>query len=38
MFMLGVLFLVNLVALIIGSLKALWDDMDYDKYDEGDFE
>jgi hypothetical protein len=38
MFILGVLLLVNLVAMILFSLKALWDDRDYDKDNNGDFE
>lgn len=37
MFMLGVILLANLGALILFSLKALWDDRNYDKDDEGDF-
>jgi hypothetical protein len=38
MFILGVILLVNLVAMILFSLKALWDDRDYDKDNNGDFE
>ncbi len=37
MFMLGVILLANLGAVILFSLKALWDDRDYDE-DNGDFE
>ncbi len=37
MFMLGVILLANLGAVILFSLKALWDDRDYDEDDEGDF-
>jgi hypothetical protein len=35
--MLGVILLANLGAVILFSLKALWDDRDYDEDDEGDF-
>jgi len=38
MFMLGVILLANLGAMILFSLKALWDDRNYDKDDNGDFE
>jgi len=38
MFMLGVILLVNLGAMILFSLKALWDDRDYDNDNNGDFE
>jgi len=36
--MLGVILLGNLVAMILFSLKALWDDRDYDNDNNGDFE
>ncbi len=38
MFMLGVILLANLGAMILFSLKALWDDRNYDKDNNGDFE
>jgi len=38
MFMLGVILLANLGAMILFSLKALWDDRDYDNDNNGDFE
>ncbi len=37
MFMLGVILLANLGAVILFSLKALWDDRDYDEDNNGDF-
>jgi hypothetical protein len=38
MYIIGIILLANLGTMILFSLKALWDDRDYDDDNSGDFE